>query len=258
MMSGLRLGWISRARIVAGVVFAATLVLSACGKSDGGGIDQSPTFHSIAIIGSPLPTDPVAVAITPTLQMIDCYPGATVRLYGIDTIFAQGTATPSATDATSRMQWSSSTPSVATVSAGTVTCISQGTTQISGNVPGAACDGQGTPCGPVQMPVTVGSAKHTLTLSPDSISLNSGQSQQLSVLLTTETAPGVSTTQDVTGAVFSSPGQPEFLIIGAANAPPIDFANTQNGNIVAQGSGSAILEVEYQSYISNMVLFTSK
>jgi hypothetical protein len=253
--------WIFQAsrshQIIVMVVLSSAVLLPSCGKSDSGAApDQSPTFHAIAIVGSPLPTNPIAAAILLT-SGIDCYPGATVRLYGIDTIFAKGSDIPSATDATSKMQWSSSAPSVASVSAGTVTCISQGTTQISGSIPGTACDGAGTPCLPTQITATVGSEKHTLTLSPNSITLNAGQSQQLSVSLTTETAPGVSTTEDVSAAVFSA-GTPEFIPVGGANAPPIDQTNTHNGYIVAQGSGSTILVVGYENYTSNMVLFTSK
>jgi len=257
------LRWGRRGGIITGVVLAATLMLSSCGGGAGG--DQSPTFHFVAILASPLPADPIATAVAQVgLGLIDCYPGSSVRLYGADTVFLKGSPTPSTTDATTKMQWSSSDPSVATVSAGLVTCLSKGTTQISGTLPGAVCDGAGTPCLPVQLPVTVGSAKHTLTLSPSPVSLKSGQSQQMTVSLITETAPGVSTTQDVTAGVFSGPGSPIVaLIVGGISLPPIDFMHSQNGNLVAQGSGSAVIFVSYPSggvydYLSNLVLFTSK
>jgi hypothetical protein len=86
----------------------------------------------------------------------------------------------------------------------------------------------------------------------------------MTVSLVTETAPGSSTTQDVTAAVFSTPGQPSLSILGAGNTPPIDFNASQNGNLVAQGSAVAILWVSCPSgnsgfdYMSNFVLFTSK
>lgn len=257
--------WNNRERLVTALMLCGMLSLSACGGSSntGSGGDPSPAFHSISIISSPLPSSPLALGLSPLLAQLDCYPGSSVQLYGTDTFYAQGSAAPSTSDATAKMQWSSSDSSVATVSAGLVTCVKQGTTQISGNIPGDACDGQGTPCNPVPMPLTVGSAKHTLTLSPKSVSLNSGQSQQMTVSLITETAPGVSTTQDLTAEVFSSPGALNFLVVGSANYPPIDFDHSQNGNYVAQGSGSAIVFVTYPSgsefdYVSNLVLFTSK
>jgi hypothetical protein len=257
--------WNNRERLVTTAIVFGLLNLCACGGSsnNSSGGDPSPAFHSISIITSPLPSSPIALGLSPLLAQIDCYPGSTVRLYGTDTLYAQGTAAPSTSDATSKMQWSSSDPSVASVSAGLVTCIKQGTTQITGNIPGDKCDGEGTPCSPLPMPLTVGSAKHTLTLSPNSVSLNSGQSQQMTVSLITETAPGVSTTQDLTAEVFTNPGALNFLVVGSANYPPIDFDNSQNGNYVAQGSGSAIVFVTYPSgsefdYVSNLVLFTSK
>ena len=242
------------------------LTLCACGGSSSSSSssgDPSPAFHSISIITSPLPSDPIAIALTPLPAQIDCYSGGSIQLYGTDTLFPQGSAAPSTSDATAKMQWSSSDSSVATVSAGLVTCIKQGTAQISGTVPGDACDGEGTPCLPQQMPLTVGSAKHTLTLSPNTVSLNSGQSQQMTVSLITETAPGVSTTQDLTAEVFANPSALDFLPVGPSNGPPIDLNNSQNGNLVAQGSGSTVLFVSYPSgsqfdYLSNLVLFTSK
>ena len=196
------------------------------------------------------------------LQQIDCYPGSTVQLYGTDTYFAPG-GTGSTTNATN-MQWSSSAAGVATVAGGVVTCVSLGTAQITGSIPSENCDVNGTPCHTAPLTVTVGSAKHTLTLSPSPVTLNSGQSQQMTVSLITETGPGLSTTQDMTAAVFSIPGEPDLAVVGAGNNFPIDFSESQNGNLVAQGSASAIMSVHYPSgtpgfdYMSNLVLFTSK
>lgn len=262
---GRRPRWNSGDKVVTTIVLCGLLSLCACGGSSDSSAsgDPSPAFHSISIITSPLPSNPIAIALPPLPAQIDCYPGSNVQLYGTDTLFPQGTAAPTTSDATAKMQWSSSDSSIATVSEGLVTCLKQGTAQINGTIPGDACDGEGTPCGPVQMPLTVGSEKHTLTLSPDSVSLNSGESQQMTVSLITETAPGVSTTEDVTAEVFSNPGALNSLAVGSANGPPIDFSNSQNGNYVAQGSGSAVVFVSYPSgsdfdYVSNLVLFTSK
>lgn len=246
------------------MALVAALLFTGCGKSGGpgGAGDPGPAFHSISIVASPLPTAPVTLSGLPLLNQVDCYPNSTVQVYGIDVYFAPG-ASGSASN-TNNMQWSSSATNVATVSGGLVSCKTAGTAQIQGSIPGETCDANGTPCTTAPLIVTVGSAKHTLALSPTSVSLNSGQSQQMTVSLITETAPGSSTTQDVTAAVFTTPGQPSTLILGGGNAPPVDFNASQNGNLVAQGSASAFLFVSYPSgspgfdYMSNFVLFTSK
>lgn len=169
-------------RSVGLMILFAVLALCGCG---GGGSDSAPTFHALAITNSPLPNSPIAISMSTVMSQVDCYPGSTVQLYGTDTVFAQGSSTPSTTDATSKMQWTSSIPSVATVAAGLVTCITQGTTQITAMIANESCDasGSGAPCNAGPMPVTVGLTKHTLTLSPISVSLHSGQSQQMTVLL---------------------------------------------------------------------------
>jgi hypothetical protein len=246
------------------LMLAALLSVVACGKGGNGGSggDPGPAFHAIAIVPSPLPMSPVSLGVQLMLLQADCYPGSTVQIYGTDTYFPSG-GTASTTNATN-MQWSSSATSVATVSGGVVACISPGTAQITGSIPSENCDVNGTPCQTAPLTVSVGSAKHTLTLSPSSVTLNSGQSQQMTVSLVTETGPGVSTTQDVTAAVFSIPGEPDLAVVGAGNNFPIDFNASQNGNLVAQGSASAIMSVHYASgtpgfdYMSNLVLFTSK
>jgi len=244
------------------------LILSACGGGNSGGgssssNDSAPTFHSVAIIWAPLPQNTMALNGTiPANASVDCYPGSTVQLYGIDTIFPANNGTPQTSMATNSLQWSSSNTNVATVSAsGVVSCQAQGSAQINVNAPQETCSG-GT-CKGVAM-VTVGNAKHTITLSPTSVSLSSGQSQQMTVTLVTETAPGVSTQQDLSQSI----GGFGWASVNCSqcNAPPIDTTKIQNGTLVAQGSGTALLwfdnsdavPVDSGTSVSNFVTFTSK
>jgi hypothetical protein len=110
----------------------------------------------------------------------------------------------------------------------------------------------------------VGTAKRTLILSPSSVNLNSGQSQQMTATLVSETAPGVFTQQDVSATCFPN-GNLQWSSIGNGNnTPPFDTSTINTGNLVAQGSGSALIWVRYPTavqgvyYSSNFVLFTSK
>jgi len=117
-----------RIRIFVAGISLFLLVMCGCGGGSAGG-DTAPTFHAIAIASSPLPTSPLTLALPPVGGMLfaDCYPGSSVQLYGLDTVFPTNNGTPQTSNATSSMQWSSSDSSVATVSAsGIVSCLSQG------------------------------------------------------------------------------------------------------------------------------------
>ncbi|HXJ88057.1 MAG TPA: Ig-like domain-containing protein [Candidatus Binatia bacterium] len=256
-------------RIVAAGILLSLLVMCGCGSGAGsasGGVgDTAPTFHGIGIASSPLPTSPLTLALSPAPGMLfaDCYPGSSVQLYGLDTVFPQNNGTPQSSNASS-MQWSSSDSSVAMVStSGLVSCISQGTTQIEATVSGEICSGDGRPCKALAS-ITVGTAKRTLILSPNSVTLNSGQSQQMTATLVTETAPGVSTQQDVTNTCFSNGNFSWSSIGNSNNMPPLDMSVITSGNLVAQGSGSGLIWVAYPTevqgvdYYSNLVVFTSK
>ena len=86
----------------------------------------------------------------------------------------------------------------------------------------------------------------------------------MSATLVTETAPGVSTQQDATATCFSNGNFLSSSIGSGNNTPPFDVSTITTGNLVAQGSGSALISVRYPTavqgvdYSSNFVVFTSK
>jgi len=112
--------------------------------------------------------------------------------------------------------------------------------------------------------VTVGDAKHTVTLAPNPVSLASGESQKMTVTLTTETATS-STDTDVTATVFA-PSNSYLAFAVTGSTEPIDFTVSNinhDGTLVAGTTGSALIWVDYTvpgvntTYSSNLVSFTS-
>jgi hypothetical protein len=188
----------------------------------------------------------------PPVQVFDCYPGSKLKLYGYELLAANASGqTPQIQEVTTQLTWKSSNTAVATIdSSGNVSCSTVGTTDITATLTGATCN---ISCSAMlNGGVTVGDAKHTLTLSPSSLSMNTGDSQQLTVTLSTETASGT-TTEDVTTAAFTDPGGVPFpLGVEATDVTGMVFidynASNPNGNgvLVAGSPGSGRIWAEYQ------------
>ena len=259
-----------RTRILISLATFSLAALAACGGGSEGSGGGGSTNHQAVVTGVSLPSDPAALEAVISWGQVgdishqhvfDCFAGGTLQLYGIDVANHEG-ATSTATDATTTLQWTSSDPNVATVSGGLVACKTQGATQITATLQGESCN---VSCVSPPFPVTVGTEKHTVTLSPNPVSLTSGQSQAMIVTLTTETVAG-STDADVTATVFE-PSNSYLNVAVTGSTEPVDFTNSNlnhDGNLVAGTPGSALIWVEYTvpgtntTYSSNLVSFTSR
>jgi Bacterial Ig-like domain (group 2) len=213
------LGRLSNRNLLA-VVCVISMASLSCGTGKGGsgsgssgGMLIGPAITTVSPLDSV--TDPQALAfLVLGGNAGNCFPGGTVVFSSYETFqndAVQGvTAKPVSS---SSLTWTSSNPTIATVNNnGLVTCVADGMTLVNAALPNAS---------PAVGVVFVGSAKHTLSLTPATGVFKVGDAVNFTVVLNTQFPDGTSTTQDVSSAItidqIDTGGSGGVLALGASN-----------------------------------------
>jgi hypothetical protein len=192
-------------RISALLVCAVSLVtLQACGNDPGSGLGaisgQTLTGLSLTTLANLNSiTNSQALALFATQGFADCYPGGAVTYTAYQEFedeHVQGTVAKPVD--VSALNWSSSNAKIATVNKGVVTCAANGTATITATLPNSNCAGQ--TCKAPEY-VVVGSAKHTLTLTPATGTYKVGDIIVFTAILNTVLPDGSVTSQDVSSSI---------------------------------------------------------
>jgi hypothetical protein len=230
----------------AGVMFVCLLAIAAtlaCGIVNPGSKSGSGSGSSLGTLQGIHITTMALNGITDPTRLdfliygggaVDCYPGATLSFSAFEIFTSDVLQGEVAQPAPPGLNWSTSDSTIATVDKnGTVTCVATGQIFMNAELPNATC---AVSC-KTQAIVMVGSAKHTLTLTPAGGAFHMGDAIDFTGTLNTEVAGGSITTQDVSSSIQianadSLNGNGLVLTLAAVSA-------TTNNDYKATAAGTA-------------------